>query len=190
MTLAAVYPLAVAVGLGLGVIAIACAAVRSRERMRFGRAAGCCGAAAAIALLALAVTAFQAAMRGVSLHGWPLFLHVGAGGGFVFFLALTAILSLPALLDRGAPDRPDRATRLGVVATLLCGALAAAPIAASMFALGGTLATERLLDVHRWAGLGAFVLGTVTAARIVRRRGTGSGGTGRLSGSGALGDTY
>ncbi|MBI5851102.1 MAG: hypothetical protein HZB39_08755 [Planctomycetes bacterium] len=83
----------------------------------------CCGGSGVVALLVLAASGYLAMLRGETLHGWALFVHVVAGAVFVAALALVALASL-------------RAIRLGVLGallfvTLLFGALAAAPVAAT-----------------------------------------------------------
>lgn len=167
--LATRYPLAVGLGLGTTVVAALFAFRRTPRAIRIGRCASLLGAAATLAVGVLAASAFQAVLRGAGLHGWPLLAHVVAGGAFVVLIALFALAALPALLRARGDARPDAASRLGIAGALLCGAVAAASVFASMFALVGGTAFERLLDVHRWAGLGAFVLTMLSAARIARR---------------------
>jgi hypothetical protein len=167
--LATRYPLAVALGLGAAAVAVLFAFRRTPRAVRIGRVASPLGAAATLAVAVLGASAFQAVLRGAGLHGWPLLAHVVAGGAFVVLIALFSLAALPALLRTRGEARPDAASRLGIAGALLCGAIAAASVFASMFALVGGTAFERLLDAHRWAGLGAFVLTMLTAARIARR---------------------
>ncbi len=196
MTVYSQPPVAEYLALVIGGAAILSAVGRARgaRAVPLGRGFAWSGGAASAALLVLGATAFVlTGNRHASLAspgGWSLFAHVIAGAVFLATTAAASLISLRAFRSEGKREQPELAIRLGFLGTSFFGALAAAPIAISMYGLSGTLLTERLLDVHRWAGLGAFVLGTVTTARVVRRRGRRSGGTGRPSGSGALGDTY
>ena len=169
------YPRAVTVGLVLAALALVTAALPSRARTRlpsarFGRVAAACGLAALGALAVLATTAFVATLRGEALHGWALFAHASAGGAFAVLLAVTALATLAPALRVGPLRTLSRLAKCSLSGALACGGLATASILACTFPLVGTQGLARLLDVHRWSGLGAFVLAVSTAALIVRDR--------------------
>lgn len=127
-----------------------------------------------LALLAttgvLGATAFAAVLGGTSLHGWALLAHVTAGGATCALLAMTALIWLRPCLYRARRVSLDGVSRLSASLVLLLGIATGASILVSTFPVLGTVGLERLLDVHRFAGLGFLVMLVFTASRVFRAR--------------------
>jgi hypothetical protein len=126
--------------------------------------------ATAACVAVLGTTALVSVWASGSMHGWPLLAHVVTGGTLTALLAVFALTWAGPSRRRAEPAfRP--AARLSFSLLLLFGLLAAASMLLSTFPLFGTQGLERLLDLHRFAGLGLCVATALhlALARPVRR---------------------
>lgn len=120
-------------------------------------------------VLALAATGLGTVWLAGGMHGLPLVVHVGAGGLFAVALAVVALTwSVPSRRAAAPAFRPG--ARVAFWLALALGTVTSVSMFASMYPLFGTAWMERLLDVHRWAGLGTVVAVVVHARLAARRR--------------------
>jgi hypothetical protein len=124
-----------------------------------------------LTLLALAVTGMAPnLLAGQKLSGWLLICHVGAGGAFMFFLVLTALLGAGDAAGRDAKFAAPQ--RCGFWATLTLGAATALTMMLSMVPIFGPGGLEVLRDAHRYCGLLLVAVGYWhTYQTLVVRRG-------------------
>jgi len=169
------YQSAVLVGLGatIAIVLLHATVVKSpgeaeRTAPRLGLLARLSWLGALSCVLVLGATAFGTVLIRGAMHGLPLLLHVLAGGGLTVALALVALTWVRTNHIGGAVPRFPGLTRLAFWFVLLLGLIAGGTMLASTFALAGTEGMERLVDVHRWSGLGMF-LAAVLHAYLVRR---------------------
>ena len=124
----------------------------------------------ALTLIALGVTGMLPnIVAGQRLTGWLLMAHVGAGGAFMFFLLLTALLGAGAAA--GPAPKFSGPQRCGFWATLTLGAATALTMMFSMLPIFGPHGLEVLRDAHRYCGLALVAIGYwhVYQTLVVRR---------------------
>jgi cytochrome b subunit of formate dehydrogenase len=124
----------------------------------------------ALTLLALAASGLApSVLFGKVLSGFLLIAHVAAGGAFMFFLLLTA------LLGAGSAAGPDGkfapAQRCTFWATLALGVGTALTMMVSMLPIFGPHGLDLLRDAHRYCGLAMVAVGYWHAYQtfVVRR---------------------
>lgn len=142
---------------------------------------------AVITVFALGVTSLYSVLAHGAMHGWFLFVHLFAAGGFVvFFLLLAVMWAMPSRFfivepigqDDGRDEPPPAArfhhiTRLAFWIILVSGVITAGTMLISMLPVLGTQAMSQMITVHRYAGLVLVVatiihLYTVLLARMGR----------------------
>lgn len=157
------YHAAVVAGIAFAAVMFLAALRRKRVADPARRAAGAVGRLAWIVtwvcILVLGLTAFGTVLTAGTMGGYPLMLHTAAGG--VLCVALGAF----ALAGSGA--RRTGLARVTFWAILVLGLGAAVSMLAAMLPWYETATLEVLLDVHRWSGLGLFVV-TALHVRLVR----------------------
>lgn len=118
----------------------------------------------AASVVALAGTALAPLWLGSRMHGGLVLAHVAAGG--VAGIALAGV----ALSGAAANRRwHGRARSFAFHCVLLLGLAALLSALAPMYGWVGAPASEALLDVHRWSGLGLVIaVGAHTALRRPR----------------------
>jgi hypothetical protein len=157
------YPDVAAIGLGATtmVVVVHAAVTRARGRAqdatpRVGPVGRFAWLATLAGVLVLGGTALISVWLDGGMHGWALLAHAAIGG------ALTAVLAVFALTwarpnRRRTRPRFGALTRVSFWLLLLFGVTTAGSMLASTYPLFGTVGLERLLDVHRFAGLGLVV---------------------------------
>ncbi len=136
----------------------------------------------ALTLMALTCTGMtQNILTGGKLTGWLLMAHVGSGGGFMFFMLLSAILGAGAA--SGADSKFSVAQRCAFWITLTLGVTTALTMMVSMLPIFGPHGLEVLRDIHRYCGLIMVVTGYwhLYQTFIVRRGRLGWLVSGRVS---------
>jgi cytochrome b subunit of formate dehydrogenase len=124
----------------------------------------------ALTLIALAVSGMAPALLyGKALSGLMLMGHVGAGGAFMFFLLLVALLGSGAAAGPDAKFAPSQCWTFW--ATLVLGVGTALTMMFSMVPIFGPHGLEVLRDAHRYCGLVLVAVGYwhVYQTLVVRR---------------------
>jgi hypothetical protein len=103
-----------------------------------------------LAVAVLAGTGFYAVLGPGHISGWILFLHMGAAGPFVALLFPFVVLR-PFVLVR--PPRPALTAQVAFWVFAVAALASLASMLLSMLPLLATEDLERLLVIHRYAGL-------------------------------------
>lgn len=117
-----------------------------------------------LCVIVLAVTSFGAILTEGHMAGWPLLIHVGVAGAFVFLLVAMAWLFLPngAKSDERGFTVDGRwwLSRWSAWALILSSLAAAATMFTSMLPILDTDGLLEFAELHRYAGL-AVVLSSL-----------------------------
>ena len=187
------YPVAIAWGLLVTGAVLALHALgsllagRRAPRRGCGLLGGASYTVAALAVAGLAATAFAGVLRTGAMHGWVLWGHTVAAGAFVVALPLTALLWGPRNLpghrppaatgpgtNSGSSPAPAIAfsplSKLAYWLVLLTGWATLATMVPNMMPWLGTPDLLRMIELHRWAGLGLTLVTACHAYLILMGR--------------------
>jgi len=110
----------------------------------------------------LVFTSFVSIWRHGAMHGWNLWIHLGAAGAFTVSLALIAItwagaaISTFEAISKPAGEVPERFSVLTAGSfwlAIISGTISLATMLASMVPLLGTSQIELMIEIHRYSGL-------------------------------------
>ena len=143
-------------------------APESQDRRRFPRLESLSGIATAVSFVVLVLTGFYETLTSAGMmHGYPLMLHMAAGGAFAFFLIILILHRAESCwigLHPSECENPPRFHPLQkfcfwVLVFLSLVLILTAVLA--MYPLMGTGEQYLLLDLHRYAALGALVVAVI-----------------------------